>query len=278
MAWQGPNYNRDGHVLFPHYHFSHYSWIRDYYLHRYHPQKGTIVAVPTQQAASGSERPQSTAPGQSAGDGPPAAHTAGLILPPGTLALRPALPGPLPAMPAPAIPLPHPVTPAPHHGQPALTPEQLQSHFADASAPHLGRAAPPAPSKPPAPRLAMTATVRTERLAVTSRPNPDPPHHGFTTSTLLILLALVVLAMAASTYIIGHLFFRNLRRTARPRPVDGSYVPAALTRQSMKGSRAKTSAAASDKGSFRQPAPGPDRRPPVPRRADASQPGHPALR
>ena len=210
MAWQGPNYVRDGHVLFPHYHFNNYGWIKSYYAHRYHPQKGVVVTPAPQ--ATGSDSVNSIGAGQSAAPGQTAAKPDATPILNDTLPLRPALSDaqPQPAGPA-AKPLPHPVTPAPQPAQPQLTPEQVQNHFAGTTAPDLGHTATSAAVAPKAPRLAAATTVRTERLALAAQPEPDPPQHGFAASTLLILLALFILGAAASTYIIGHLFFRGLR-------------------------------------------------------------------
>ena len=61
-------------------------------------------------------------------------------------------------------------------------------------------------------------TARTERPAVVSRPDPEQPHHGFATSNLLILLALIIMLGTAAAYIVGHLCFRGLRRVGHPQP------------------------------------------------------------
>lgn len=216
MAWQGPNYVRDGHVLFPHYHFNNYGWIKNYYAHRYHPQKGVIVTPAPQAAGSDSVNSiaagQTATPGQSAAPGQTVAKPDAPPILNDTLPLRPALSDAQPQLVAPAAkPLPHPVTPPPHPAQPRLTPEQVQNHFAGTTAPDLGHTATSAAVAPKAPRLAAATTVRTERPALAAQPDADPPQHGFAASTLLILLALFILGAAASTYIIGHLFFRGLR-------------------------------------------------------------------
>ena len=248
MAWQGPNHVRDGHVLFPHYHFNHYVWIRHYYAHRYHPQKGVIVDAPAPHADPGSDRLQSATPSQTAAQGQPTAKADSPAIPDSGLPLRPALPDAPPYVATPAKPLPSQTAQPPNPGPPLLTPGQLQHHFSDVVLPHLVHAAPSALAKPTAPglataattrterlpaaaaarseRLPTAATARTERLATANHPDPGLPQHGFATSTLLILLALVILGTAATTFIVGQFFFRGMRRTGHLQP-DRPSEPAA---------------------------------------------------